>query len=73
MLVGKEMHVLQELVACDNPILVARANNGGIVPDSKQQCAALGRRDPAAYTFNQLVFVNSQYWSVILQTNYTHT
>jgi len=60
MFVRKKMHSLQELVAGDYPIAIRRTNYGGVMTDAKAKCAACGRRNPSAYSFNQIVFENSQ-------------
>ena len=60
MFVRKKMHSLEELVARDHPIAAFRTNHGGVMPDTKAKYTTCGRRNPAAYSFNQLVFEDSQ-------------
>ena len=60
MFVRKKMHSLEELVARDHPIAAFRTNHGGVMPDTKAKDTTCRRRNPAAYSFNQLVFEDSQ-------------
>jgi len=60
MFVRKKMHSLEELVARDHPIAAFRTNHGGVMTDTKAKYTTFGRRNPAAYSFNQLVFEDSQ-------------
>ena len=56
----KKMHPLDELVARDYPIRIRTTNYSGVMTYAKAKYATCGRRNPAAYAFNQLVFENSQ-------------
>jgi len=60
MFVRKKMHSLDELVARDHPIAAFRMDHGGVMTDTKAKYTTFGRRNPAAYSFNQLVFEDSQ-------------
>lgn len=60
MFADKKMHPLEELIAGDYPIAIRWTNYGGVMTDAKAKCAACGRRNPSVYSFNQIVFENSQ-------------
>ena len=60
MFADKKMYPLEELVTGDYPIGIRRTKYCGVMADAKAKYATCGRRNPAAYAFNQLVFENSQ-------------